>query len=480
MVNASEPPQGGGVAGSGHGRHVRTTVAMELATALHHSAQRVEGPREGEVHAKHDGLRAQKRPLPGTRPGLVPEPEPQVSAATVGYVAALEPLLSAPLVAFTAAEAVDFVAVHVLLKDALTQLKERRNMEEEEERRWMAQMKAMTELSRRISRKRKKKRKRKLPRSCSHSSFGRARRRLRQRHARYAGLPGDVPFRAEFPSDVVRPAMLGIMAVMNQKDSTTLVVNHGSGMCRVGFTGYDAPCVMFPSGVAKPKMLCILASMDQIMVQTAETVESPQLQSIQVVDISFVAQRLTTEVPQLPFVFSWSMPLLCRSCLPYPLLSTTGAQGSHSAENRRGPAVAVHQVRRQFPVVVQRLIPMVLVTMGIPQLQFIDKVIDVGYAGPANLGVTVRRQSRSHSCGSSYSFDNVVVIPVVAQMQIPLVRFPLCFSSCSTLIRWSTFVVQVQQFSLNSGQVVACPLCATTDAGWFGVQNCGGPAVAVL
>ena len=36
----------------------------------------------------------------------------------------------------------------------------------------------------------------------------------------------------------------------------------------------------------------------------------------------------------------------------------------------RTPAVAVHQVRRQFPVVVQKLIPMVLVTMGIPQLQY--------------------------------------------------------------------------------------------------------------
>ena len=64
MVNASEPPQGGGVASSGHGTvHVRTTVAMELATALHHSAQRVEVPREGEVHEKH-GLRVQKRPSP--------------------------------------------------------------------------------------------------------------------------------------------------------------------------------------------------------------------------------------------------------------------------------------------------------------------------------------------------------------------------------------------------------------------------------
>ena len=63
---------------------------------------------------------------------------------------------------------------------------------------------------------------------------------------------------------------------------------------------------------------------------------------------------------------------------------------------------------------------MVLVIMEIPQSQFIDKVIDVGYAGPANSGVALRRQSRSHSCGSSYSFDNVVEIPVVAQMLIPL------------------------------------------------------------
>ena len=54
------------------------------------------------------------------------------------------------------------------------------------------------------------------------------------------------------------------------------------------------------------------------------------------------------------------------------------------------------------------------------------------------------------------------------------------FPSCSTLTRWSTSVVQVQQIprvqswrrqpsshscsSLNSRPVVACPLCATTDA----------------
>ena len=53
-------------------------------------------------------------------------------------------------------------------------------------------------------------------------------------------------------------------------------------------------------------------------------------------------------------------------------------------------SAAVHQVRRQIPVVVQRLIPMVLVTMGIAQLQFIDKVID----DPVVLVVRVHRCRR--------------------------------------------------------------------------------------
>ena len=97
-------------------------------------------------------------------------------------------------------------------------------------------------------------------------------------------------------------------------------------------------------------------------------------------------------------------------------------------------------------------------------MQFIDKVIDVCCASPGNSGAAVRRQSRSHSCASTNSFDNVVDTPVVAQMQIPLVRLPQRFSSCSTLTRWSTSVVQGLQ--LNSGLVVACPLCATTGAVW--------------
>ena len=63
-------------------------------------------------------------------------------------------------------------------------------------------------------------------------------------------------------------------------------------------------------------------------------------------------------------------------------------------------SAAVHQVRQHIPVMVQRLIPMVLVIMGIPQLLFIDTVID----DPVVLVVRVprvpswMRQSCSHGC----------------------------------------------------------------------------------
>ena len=162
-------------------RHVRATVAMELATALHHSAQRVEGPSEGEVHAKHDGPRAQKRPLPGTRPAPLAEVSgPQVRAATVGYVAARPPLIwwGPKLLADSSAEAIDGRTLRYLLKMNLA-----RKEEEEEERRRRAQFSS----SRSLRRKRKKKRKKRLPRTC-----GRARHRQRQWHA--PGWFFSVPF----------------------------------------------------------------------------------------------------------------------------------------------------------------------------------------------------------------------------------------------------------------------------------------------
>ena len=44
---------------------------------------------------------------------------------------------------------------------------------------------------------------------------------------------------------VERPEMLGIMAGMYQKDSSTLFVESGSGMCKAGFSGYSARRAVF-------------------------------------------------------------------------------------------------------------------------------------------------------------------------------------------------------------------------------------------
>ena len=56
-------------------------------------------------------------------------------------------------------------------------------------------------------------------------------------HCWFAGYDA---FHAVFPL-VVRPEMLGIMAVMEQKDA--LVVVSGHGMCKVGFAGFASRAV---------------------------------------------------------------------------------------------------------------------------------------------------------------------------------------------------------------------------------------------
>ena len=42
-----------------------------------------------------------------------------------------------------------------------------------------------------------------------------------------------------------------------------LVVDNGSGMCKAGFAGDDAPRAVFPSIVGRPKMPGIMVGMDQ-------------------------------------------------------------------------------------------------------------------------------------------------------------------------------------------------------------------------
>ena len=157
-------------------KHERQTVAMELAAALHHS-------RDGGRVTNY-GLRAPKTASSGQRPGVLTEPEPQGRAVTVGYVAALGPLLV--VASLSGGDEVDATTVSYLLKAALKKKKE-----EEDERK----ERVMQEIHRKVradeavtdvewaawkawrgigssssggQKRKKKKRKRKLPRNSSH------------------------------------------------------------------------------------------------------------------------------------------------------------------------------------------------------------------------------------------------------------------------------------------------------------------------
>ena len=54
-----------------------------------------------------------------------------------------------------------------------------------------------------------------------------------------------------------------ILAAMGDEEVATLVVDTGSGMCKAGFAGDDAPKAVFPSIVGRPKMPGIMVGMDQ-------------------------------------------------------------------------------------------------------------------------------------------------------------------------------------------------------------------------
>ena len=115
-------------------RHERQSVAAAVAEALHHSAGPREkvverrGRQEGEVHETHNALRSQTTPLPGKRPTPLSEVTGPQVAVTDGYVAAGVPLLGAPSLADSSAEAIDGSTLSFLLQHAL----EVKRKEEEE------------------------------------------------------------------------------------------------------------------------------------------------------------------------------------------------------------------------------------------------------------------------------------------------------------------------------------------------------------
>ena len=104
-------------------RHERMTVAMTLAEMTHHTAPR--GPKmarvgEGVEHEQHDGLRAQKPPLPGERPGCLVDPGPQRSDRTVRRSAGDSlPTPGLPVLAGASGEAVDAFTLSFLTAKAL-------------------------------------------------------------------------------------------------------------------------------------------------------------------------------------------------------------------------------------------------------------------------------------------------------------------------------------------------------------------------
>ena len=217
---------------------------MELAAATHHSS-----PKGGWPDTTHDALRGQKTASSaGAHPGVLKEPEVHWEAATVGFVAAPGPLFAVPVLA--GGDGADRTALSFLVRRAVEDRKREEEEKEKEKARkkkeaqeeadlelakrdpWWAQhladMKAMEERRNKASssskRKRKKRRKRRTPRTSSLPR--RARRRQRQWYACNAGFTGDDVPRVMFPSGVVWPTMLRIMAGMVQKDSC-------SGMARL-------------------------------------------------------------------------------------------------------------------------------------------------------------------------------------------------------------------------------------------------------
>ena len=61
------------------------------------------------------------------------------------------------------------------------------------------------------------------------------------------------------------PSSLVLFSFSSQSDAEVqaLVVDNGSGMCKAGFAGDDAPRAVFPSIVGRPKHPGIMVGMDQ-------------------------------------------------------------------------------------------------------------------------------------------------------------------------------------------------------------------------
>ena len=302
-------------------RHERMTVAMTLAEMMHHTAPR--GPKmarvgEGVEHEQHDGLRAQKPPLPGVRPGSLLDP-----GRTVRHSAGEAPLLV--VASLAGGDEVDATTVAFLLREHLKLRKKEKEEEERRQKREEAQHEArMRELDRRVwagdqlnpaesyawrkwaghlpsgPRRKKKRKKKKLPRAP----------RPRQGCRRLCDHQRQVP--------AVR------IPVMMQRQVPTV----HSFMLPVQFL--DMPVV-------------VLRQVPGLMVQ--KTVDSPQLQSIAGRRHSLSFRRGRSPWSSL-FSRPQRFPYCCSSGGRCPCYE--GRAVSPVAENCGNSAVAVHGRRLLF------------------------------------------------------------------------------------------------------------------------------------
>ena len=108
---------------------------MTMAEMTHHTAPR--GPKMARVwerveHEQHDGLWAQKPPLPGVRPGSLFDPGPQRSDRTVRHSAGDAPLQVVP--ALRGDDGVDGTTLRFLLEQNLLLKKKQEEEEKAKER----------------------------------------------------------------------------------------------------------------------------------------------------------------------------------------------------------------------------------------------------------------------------------------------------------------------------------------------------------
>ena len=234
-------------------RHEQQTVRMVLATVTHHSFQvgtahdglraqkTVTSTREVEERVPHAGLRAQKAPPPGMRPGVLQDPAPQGRVGQhsgIGYELVLaldvpvlqmveQPVDASALAFLEEIEANDLEDEYMKLVHAgfhkSPALKER--MREVMRRREVLRQKGR-------GRKKKKRRKRRTPRTSSLPSR-RPRRRLRRWHA--PGWFSSAFLLALCSSLSLAGPRCSTSRLLDQKNSYAFFLY--SGICKAGIAG---------------------------------------------------------------------------------------------------------------------------------------------------------------------------------------------------------------------------------------------------